>query len=147
MALIFIDSFSLASISEVSELYQRTNHQYLAHISFLFTCLLKAAPLTQKQAEFNEISHLSRVSLPPPQTYRHLPHLRTPRPHHLSSSRQVRARNCPCGPVRSAPSSLPPLPGTRAPPVLIRRYRPMFRGQKRENLLSSFEKEKITLNF
>ena len=72
---------------------------------FIYMCLLKAAPLTKKQAEFNEISHLSRVGLPPPQTYRHPPHLRTPRPHHLSSSRRVRARNRPCGPVRSP---LPP---------------------------------------
>ena len=31
---------------------------------FIHMCLLKAAPLTQTQAQFNEISHLLRVGLP-----------------------------------------------------------------------------------
>lgn len=134
------DSFSLASISEVSELYQKTNHQYLAHF-FIHTCLLKAAPLTQTQAQFNEISlvtewvgdgvtcHLPRLTV----TSYALAH-----PGHItgapagSNSQSLQ----PLWPGRSALSAT--TPSTWAPLVPSRRYRPTFRGQKREYLLSSF---------
>lgn len=147
MALIFTDSFSLASISEVSELYQKTNHQYLAHF-FIHTCLLKAAPLTQTQAQFNEISHLLRSGVGGWCVTCHLPRLTVTsyalaHPGHItgapagSNSQSLQ----PLWPGRSAPPSAT-TPSTWAPLVPSRRYRPTFRGQKREYLLSSFEKEK-----
>lgn len=89
---------------------------------FIHTCLLKAAPLTQTQAQFNEISHLLLLGGGGvwPATSPDL--LSPPTPWHtqaasLELQQAVTASHCsPCGPIRSAPPSAT-TPGTRAPPV------------------------------